>query len=218
MKKPTRQTDRHVEAVLAALDVLECFLAKPGLGTPEIMQATGFTRNRVMRLTGTLAHRGYLMTDPGTGVFCTGPKIFALGKVFERNRLVLTLVRPILRDIALKTGESASLYVREGFERVVMALFRHHGFTPATWQLAQPARSEDSLRLMDPWQPAHSFRLWAVVWHPTQLAGAVARCMAVCRLTNLPSLEPCRVWHLAQASMEAWWQARQVSDWPSCAL
>ena len=121
MKKPTRQTDRHVAAVLAALDVLECFLAKPGLATLEIMQATGFTRNRVMRLTGTLTHRGYLMADPETGIFSTGPKIFALGKVFERDRLTLALIRPILRDIALKTGESASLYVREGLERVVLA-------------------------------------------------------------------------------------------------
>jgi IclR family transcriptional regulator, KDG regulon repressor len=121
MKKPTRQTDRHIESVLAALDVLECFLAKPGLTTMELLQATGFTRNRVMRLTGTLTHRGCLVADPETGVFSIGPKIFALGKVFERNRLILSLVRPVLRDIALKTGESASLYVREGLERVVLA-------------------------------------------------------------------------------------------------
>jgi len=121
MKMPTRQTDRHVEAVLAALDVLECFLSQPSLTTMEIMQATGFTRNRVMRLTGTLAHRGCLMADSERGVFSIGPKIFALGKVFERNRLILSLVRPALRDIALKTGESMSLYVRDGFERVVLA-------------------------------------------------------------------------------------------------
>ena len=121
MKKPTRQADRHVEAVLAALDVLECFLAKPGLTTMEIMQATGFTRNRVMRLTGTFTHRGFLMADSETGAFSTGPKIYALGKVFERNRVILCLVRPILRGIALQTGESASFYVREGCERVVLA-------------------------------------------------------------------------------------------------
>jgi DNA-binding IclR family transcriptional regulator len=121
MKKPTRQTDRHVEAVLAALDVLECFLAKPSLTTREIMQATGFTRNRVMRLAGTFTHRGFLMADSATGVFSTGPKVYVLGKVFERNREILSLVRPVLRDIALKTGESASFFVREGCERAVLA-------------------------------------------------------------------------------------------------
>lgn len=121
MKKPIRQVDRHVEAVLAALDVLECFLAQSGLTTLEIMQATGLTRNRVTRLTGTLTHRGFLMANPETGVFSPGPKIFTLGTIFERNRLILSLVRPVLRDIALKTGESASFYVTEGFERVVLA-------------------------------------------------------------------------------------------------
>jgi IclR family transcriptional regulator, KDG regulon repressor len=121
MKKPTRQADRHVEAVLAALDVLECFFNKPSPTAIEIMQATGFTRNRVIRLTGTLMHRGYLIGNGGTGTFTIGPKAFALGKVFERNSVILTLVRPLLSAIALKTGESASFYVREGFERVVIA-------------------------------------------------------------------------------------------------
>ena len=121
MKKPTRQADRHVESVLAALDVLECFLTQPNLSTMEIMQATGFTRNRVLRLTGSLMHRKFLMAGPATGIFGIGPKLSILGKGFERNCLLLSLVRPVLRDIALKTGESASLCVREGCERVVLA-------------------------------------------------------------------------------------------------
>jgi DNA-binding IclR family transcriptional regulator len=121
MKKPTRQADRHVEAVLAALDVLECFLIKPSATPIEITQTTGFTRNRVIRLTGTLTHRGYIIENGGTGTFTIGPKAFALGKVFERNSVFLSLVGPLLSDIALKTGESASFYVREGFDRVVVA-------------------------------------------------------------------------------------------------
>jgi DNA-binding IclR family transcriptional regulator len=62
-----------VEAVLAALDILECFLSAPELTTKDIMGATGFTRNRVMRPAGTLAQRGYLMSD-GTRAYRTGPK------------------------------------------------------------------------------------------------------------------------------------------------
>ena len=121
MKNPTRQTDRHVGAVLAALDVLESFFAKSGLTATEIMKATGLTRNRVMRLTGTLIHRGFLMVDSETGAFSIGAKIYGLGKVFEHNCLILSLVKPILKDIALKTEESVSLYGREGYERVVLA-------------------------------------------------------------------------------------------------
>jgi DNA-binding IclR family transcriptional regulator len=120
MSGPTRQTERHVDAVLAALDILECFLAAPELTTKEIVASTGFTRNRVMRLAGTLAHRGFLVTD-GAGRYRTGPKVLALSKVFERHHGILPLVRPLLREIALQTGESATLYVREGLERVVLA-------------------------------------------------------------------------------------------------
>lgn len=121
MKPPTRQTERHVEAVLAALEVLECFLDQPSLSMKEIIQKTRLTRNRVARLAGTLACRGFLTAQPDTGFFRIGPKVFALGRAFERGRLLLSLARPLLRELALKTGESASLYVREGFERVVLA-------------------------------------------------------------------------------------------------
>ncbi len=121
MKPPTRQTERHVEAVLAALDVLECFLDRPALSMKEIIQRTRLTRNRVARLAGTLACRGFLTAQTDTGIFRIGPKVFALGRAFESSRLLLALARPRLRELALKTGESASLYGRDGFERVVLA-------------------------------------------------------------------------------------------------
>jgi DNA-binding IclR family transcriptional regulator len=121
MKSPTKQSERHVEAVLAALKVLDCFLAQPALSTKQIVELTGFTRNRVMRLTGTLCHQGYLLQAVETGAFTPGPKTLALGKVFERNNSLVSLARPILRALALKTGESVSLYIREGLERVVLA-------------------------------------------------------------------------------------------------
>ncbi len=79
------------------------------------------------------------------------------------------------------------------------------------WQLTQPASSGESLRGIEAWQPAQLFSAWKPSWQPKQLALALARCMAVWRLTNLPSLDPCSVWHLPQASIEEWWQARQVS-------
>ena len=60
MKGPTKQSERHVEAVLAALHVMDCFLKFPALGIKQIMDETGYTRNRVMRITGTLVHKGYL--------------------------------------------------------------------------------------------------------------------------------------------------------------
>ena len=121
MTRPTKQSERHVEAVLAALHVMDCFLKFPSLGIKQIMDETGYTRNRVMRLTGTLLHNGYLVFDEATGGYTPGSKILALSKVFERNQGIVILVRPVLREIALHTGESVSFYIREGFDRVVLA-------------------------------------------------------------------------------------------------
>ena len=121
MKAPTKQSERHIEAVLAALKVLDCFLMAPVLTIKQIIDMTGYTRNRVMRLTGTLLHKDYLVKVKDTGAYTPGPKVLALGKVFERSNNLIQMARPILREMALMTGESTSLYVRDGLERVVLA-------------------------------------------------------------------------------------------------
>jgi DNA-binding IclR family transcriptional regulator len=140
MKGSRKQYERHVESVLAALEVMEGFLVHPAMSIKQIMDVTGFTRNRVMRLTGTLLHKGYMVLDTSAGKFALGPKILALGKVFEQNRGIVILARPILRKIALTTGESVSLYVREGFERVVMA--REEGTQQIRYAVAEGQRMD----------------------------------------------------------------------------
>lgn len=121
MAKSTRQFDRHVESVLAALSVLDCFLDAPALTLKQLIEKTGFTRNRVMRLTGTLVHRHYLMADSAAGAFTPGPKLMSLAGAFESNRNLVSLARPMLQALSLKTGESVSLYGRSGLERIVLA-------------------------------------------------------------------------------------------------
>ncbi len=106
---------------MAALDLLDCFQGDPFLSTKEIINRTGFTRNRVMRLVGTLMLKGYLLQDPVNGFYTPGPALMKLGKIFERNQNIVILLRPILRELALNSGESVSLYIREGLERVVLA-------------------------------------------------------------------------------------------------
>ncbi|KIX13079.1 IclR family transcriptional regulator [Dethiosulfatarculus sandiegensis] len=121
MTPNTKQAERHVEAVLAAIEMLDCFQNQPHLTTKELMDLTGFTRNRVTRLAGTLEHKNYLISDPSNGSYSLGPRVMILGKVYERSQSLLTLARPILKELVAQTGECASLYVREGLERVVMA-------------------------------------------------------------------------------------------------
>lgn len=121
MPKSVKQLDRHVKSVLAALDVMDCFLEKPKLNIKQISDITHMTRNRITRLLGTLMHKGYVMQGIENSTFTPGPKLMALGNIFEQNQNLVVLARPVLRELALKTGESASLYIREGRERVVLA-------------------------------------------------------------------------------------------------
>ena len=121
MTSSTKQSQRHIHSVLAALDLLECFERKPNLTIKQIIDYTGMTRNRIMRLTGTYEERGYLIRNRSTGKYQLGPKIMLLGKIHERNFDLVQLVRPLLKEVSFETGESASLYIIDGTERLLLA-------------------------------------------------------------------------------------------------
>ena len=119
--KGRRETDRHVEAVLAACDIMGSFLQCGSQSVKRIIDQTGLTRNRVMRLAGTLEARGYLHRDSRTGGYGLGIMVMSLGKVYESQSNLCSLGQPILQDLAHATGESASIYVLDNLERVVLA-------------------------------------------------------------------------------------------------
>jgi DNA-binding IclR family transcriptional regulator len=122
----TKQASRHVDAVSAALDILNCFLKYPELRVKDIIDLTGMTRNRIMRIAGTLVHAEYLIFNAIPGKYTLGPKFFFLGKMFERSLDVLSMARPILKSLAKNTEESASFYIQSGMKRIVLA--RVEGF------------------------------------------------------------------------------------------
>jgi DNA-binding IclR family transcriptional regulator len=119
--KPAKEMRRHVEVVLKALDILDCFQFQPLLTLKEIIDFTGMTRSRAMRLTGTLVSRGYLFYEIKRKQFRLGSRVMTLGKVFEAHNTLVSISRPILRDLVRMTGELASLYVIDGLERVALA-------------------------------------------------------------------------------------------------
>ena len=116
-----RQLLRHVRAVLSALNILDCFGIEPELSVKQLVDRTGLTRNRVVRLCGTLESKGYLMQNSETGKFGLGFQFMVLGKVFQESANLVTFARPILKKLVEKTGESTSLYVLDGPYRLVIA-------------------------------------------------------------------------------------------------
>ncbi len=114
-----------MEAVVKALEILDCLAEKGPLSIKDIIQETGLTRSRIMRLMGTLESKEYIIETHTNKVFNLGVRVAILGKAFERSNHLETLVRPALKDLVDETQESATFYVTNGIERI--ALIREEG-------------------------------------------------------------------------------------------
>jgi IclR family acetate operon transcriptional repressor len=121
MRERVKESNRHVEAVLKALEVLDCFQVNPLLPLKKISELTGMNKSRIIRLCGTLLSRGYLIYDSEAQNYRLGFKVLSLGKAYERSNNLLSFSRPILRNLADQTGESASLFVMDGLQRLCLA-------------------------------------------------------------------------------------------------
>ncbi len=112
---------RYVEAVLKALDVLDCFHVQPQLPLKKISELTGMNKTRIIRLCGTLVAKGYLVHDSESQHYKLGSRILSLSKVYERSNTLISLARPVLGYLANHTGESATLYIVDGLRRLCLA-------------------------------------------------------------------------------------------------
>jgi len=117
----SKESSRHIDVVLRALDILDCFQQKSELTLKEIIDHTGLTRSRAMRLLGTLESRGYLMIDYRNHKYLLGVKTGILGNAFEQTNPMEVIIRPVLKELAGRTGESATFYVIDNKDRLVFA-------------------------------------------------------------------------------------------------
>jgi DNA-binding IclR family transcriptional regulator len=136
----TKELSRHIDAVCRALDILDCFQVRPSFTLAEMAARTGLTRNRATRLAGTLESRGYLRYEADNGGYRLGSRLLTLGKIFEATTSLIALARPVLRELVRLTGEMASLYIRDGVERVALA--RERGTHEISYQVEEGQRME----------------------------------------------------------------------------
>jgi DNA-binding IclR family transcriptional regulator len=120
----TAKPTTGVAAVERALAILDAFTeGNQALPLAELSRRTGLYKSTLLRLAHTLIQRGYLrrLAD---GSFCLGPALLKLGTLYQQSFDLGRFVTPVLTRLAATTGESASLYVREGDKRT--CLFRVH--------------------------------------------------------------------------------------------
>ena len=120
-----------------AVGVLRALRANGPLGLAELQHATHLPRATAHRLAVALEEHGLVRRD-GSGRFCLGFELIALGRAAADSFPLGDLGRPLLLTLRDDTGESVQLFVREGDERrCVVSLQSPHGLR---WIVPEGAR------------------------------------------------------------------------------
>jgi len=121
MKTNQKENRRYVEAVIKALEIINCFENKNNLRIKDIVQLTGLNKSRVIRLCGTLSSMNYLVYHETDKSFHLGPKFLILGKTYERSNDLISLAKPVLIRLSKKTEETALMSIVDGLSRLCLA-------------------------------------------------------------------------------------------------
>lgn len=107
-------------ALEKGLDIVE-LLARTGgaLGTRQIAEELGRSKNEIFRMVHVLLERGYLQRDE-SGVMLSN-KIFGLGMQTARARDLVSVAAPIVERFAVEVRQAAHLVVAHRGETVVIA-------------------------------------------------------------------------------------------------
>jgi DNA-binding IclR family transcriptional regulator len=108
-------TSGTITAVKHALDVLRCFSGRDiCLGVTELATRVGLHKSSVSRIVATLEDAQFLERDVATGRFKIGLGLVALSAPALVNLRLDDVVRPFLRDLAVRAGETASFNIWDG--------------------------------------------------------------------------------------------------------
>lgn len=112
-----RESDRQVDTVARALNILNCFSAsEPELSLKALSEKTGLYKSRIMRLCGTLAAQGFLVKT-SRATYQLGPRVMILGRIYEKSHSLFSTAGSVLEELVSITGESAAIFMREGMSR-----------------------------------------------------------------------------------------------------
>ncbi len=107
---------QSVERTLSIVEVLSEY--DEGLGLTEISEKVGLHKSTVHRLLYTLMVKRYVEQNESTNKYKLTLKLFELGSKKVESMNIVTIARPILKELMEKTNEVIHLVVREGTEIV----------------------------------------------------------------------------------------------------
>jgi DNA-binding IclR family transcriptional regulator len=109
-------------ALEKGLDILE-LLARTGhpLGTRQIAEELGRSKNEIFRMVHVLLGRGYLQREEGSDGMILSNKLFGLGMQTTRARDLVSVAAPIVERFAEEVHQAAHLVVAHRGETVIIA-------------------------------------------------------------------------------------------------
>ncbi len=116
---PAGVQTRGIQVLDRAVLVIDTLARAGPCSLADLQQRTGLPRPTAYRLAVALEHHRVVSRD-GAGRFVLGHRLAAWGAVAGRG--LADSGRPVLARLGETTGESAQLYVREGDERVCIAV------------------------------------------------------------------------------------------------
>ena len=109
-----------VRAVDRALDILLCFTSKTDWAMTEIAEHVGLHKSTVHRMLATLEEKGFIERDRSTDRYHLGLRMWELSANLSRTDDQGTIWLPEMERLRDRLGETVSIYVRDGSERIRM--------------------------------------------------------------------------------------------------
>lgn len=132
------KTTKRVEAVEKALSILDGYSEdRISMSLTDIARETGISKSSLPRLLNSLILYGFITRDDKKR-YLLGPSLWRLGSLYRRKFDLGERIRPELRDLVDKTGETASFYVRDRNERI--CLYRENSSNPVRHHLDEGSR------------------------------------------------------------------------------
>lgn len=107
-----------VRAVERALDILLCFTDAEDLSLTEISARVELHKSTVHRLLASLEGKGFIIRNPASDRYRLGFRIWELSANLTHSDDPALILLPEMERLRDQVGETISLYVRDGMERV----------------------------------------------------------------------------------------------------
>jgi len=113
---------QYLQTVSRAVAVLRAFKGgSKDMSLKELTEVLGLNKVTTFRLARTLAHEGLLVQDPSNDRYSLSFGCLALVDAMLNRDGLAEISRKHLREAREETGETATILVREGWDRVVIA-------------------------------------------------------------------------------------------------